>query len=65
MQCLPPPHLGRLTGLRRLSVSGNQLTCLPEEVGRLTSLQALNVDANQLQELTPSLGGFFAMLRPT
>ena len=33
-----PAEIGRLSALRKLDLSGNQLTSVPAEIGQLTSL---------------------------
>src|SRR3990172_6274372 len=42
-----PESLGRLTGLRRLDLSGNRLAALPDSLAALTNLRELNLDANR------------------
>ncbi len=51
-----PEHLGQLTELQSLNLSGNQLTTLPESLGQLTELRWLYLYRNQLTALPESLG---------
>ncbi|MCB1149066.1 MAG: hypothetical protein KDK48_02790, partial [Chlamydiia bacterium] len=50
------PEIGLLTQLRKLTLSLNQLTELPEEVGRLTELTDLELDRNQFTALPRVIG---------
>lgn len=50
-----PGTVSRLTGLRRLCVSGNSLDSLPGELGELAQLRELDVAANRLARLPGSL----------
>lgn len=50
-----PNSIGRLTTLRILDVSSNQITSLPETIGRLTELRVLNASDNALTSLPASL----------
>ena len=44
-------EVGRLSALRYLDLSYNQLTSLPAEIGQLTSLEVLDLSGNQLTSL--------------
>jgi len=52
-----PAALGGLTALKRLGLSGNQLTTVPAELGGLTALERLNLHGNQLTSLPEAFGG--------
>ena len=43
-----PAELGRLSALRELHLTVNQLTSVPAEIGQLTSLRELGLNGNQL-----------------
>jgi leucine-rich repeat protein SHOC2 len=51
-----PAEIGRLSALRELELSDNQLTSLPAEIGQLTSLQVLYLADNQLTSLPAEIG---------
>jgi internalin A len=51
-----PPSISQLMQLRRLDISGNQLTALPEAIGQLTQLQGLAAVGNQLARLPEAIG---------
>ena len=50
-----PNEIGDLRCLKKLSLIGNQLCCLPEGIGNLIELETLNVNENFLQKLSCSL----------
>ena len=60
-------EIGRLTGLKKLYLSGNHLTSLPVEIGMLTGLEYLQLDNNPLttppmevcQEGITAIGAYF------
>jgi leucine-rich repeat protein SHOC2 len=56
-----PAELGALTALKRLFLSGNQLTSLPAELGALTALTWLDLAGNQLTSLPAELGALTAL----
>jgi serine/threonine protein kinase len=56
-----PAELGSLTALKRLFLSGNQLTSLPSELGVLTALTRLFLNGNQLTSLPVELGALTAL----
>ena len=47
--------------LRRLDLSGNQLTSVPAEIGQLTSLEELGLGGNQLTSLPAEIGQLTAL----
>ena len=49
-------EVGRLSALRYLDLSYNQLTSLPAEIGQLTSLESLHLGVNQLTRLPAEIG---------
>ena len=52
-----PEELGfKLTSLRVLNVSSNELDCLPDSVLRLTNLQELHIGHNRLRRLPERIG---------
>ena len=51
-----PAEIGRLSALRVLDLSYNQLTSLPMEIWQLTSLERLDLDGNQLTSLPAEIG---------
>ena len=51
-----PPEIGRLTSLKYLYCSFNELRELPQEIGGLTSLVELYCSKNELRELPPEIG---------
>jgi Leucine-rich repeat (LRR) protein len=51
-----PPGMGKLTWLRVLHASSNQLTALPEELCQLTALRELHLDSNQFKVLPAWIG---------
>ena len=51
-----PAEIGRLSALRVLHLSGNQLTSLPAEIGQLTSLEKLYLIRNQLTSVPAEIG---------
>ena len=51
-----PPEIGRLTSLKFLYCSGNELRELPQEIGGLTSLIYLDCSNNKLRELPSEIG---------
>ena len=51
-----PAEIGRLSALRELNLSDNQLTSLPAEIGQLTSLEELNLSGNQLTSVPAEIG---------
>eukprot|EP00741_Cyanophora_paradoxa_P015982 tig00000042_g15428.t1 len=53
---IPGAELAKLTNLKKLWLSGNQLTSLPSEIGALAALQELHVEGNQLTALPPEIG---------
>ncbi|MCK4934216.1 MAG: hypothetical protein KAR79_01385, partial [Simkaniaceae bacterium] len=46
-----PAEIGKLTALKELDLSSNQLIKIPAEIGELTSLYSLNLMSNQLTGL--------------
>jgi leucine-rich repeat protein SHOC2 len=46
-----PAEIGRLSALRYLNLTDNQLTSVPAEIGQLTSLRVLFLNHNQLTSL--------------
>ena len=51
-----PADIGRLSALRTLDLSYNQLTSVPAEIGQLTSLKVLNLRGNLLTSLPAEIG---------
>ena len=51
-----PAEVGRLSALRELHLSHNQLTSLPAEIGQLTALTKLDLGYNQLTSLPAEVG---------
>ncbi len=51
-----PSDVWTHTDLRKLDLSGNQLTSLPYQLGYLTKIQTLNVSNNRLTSLSYQLG---------
>ena len=51
-----PACIGRLTALKALALSGNQLTSVPAEIGQLASLEWLNLSYNQLTSVPAEIG---------
>ena len=51
-----PAEVGRLSALRKLYLSSNQLTSVPAEIGQLTSLEWLHLDGNQLTSVPAQIG---------
>ena len=51
-----PAEVGRLSALRELHLSHNQLTSLPAEIGQLTALTKLDLGYNQLTSLPAEIG---------
>lgn len=51
LTALPGPALSRLTKLKVLDVSGNQLTSVPEQIVALTALTTLNLANNAIESL--------------
>jgi leucine-rich repeat protein SHOC2 len=51
-----PAEVGRLTALRELGLSENQLTSVPAEVGQLAALRELRLDDNDLTSLPVEIG---------
>ena len=51
-----PACIGRLTALRWLNLSDNQLTSVPAEIGQLTSLEELYLDDNKLTSVPAEIG---------
>lgn len=49
--------LERLTQLKHLNLSQNQLTSIPESIGRLSQLVSLDLSNNKLTDLPSSLRG--------
>ena len=59
-----PGELGRLTELRHLNLSGNQLTGeIPGELGRLTNLEWLHLHYNRLTGQIPAELGQLTKLK--
>jgi leucine-rich repeat protein SHOC2 len=56
-----PACIGRLTALRWLNLSDNQLTSVPAEIGQLTSLEELYLDDNQLTSVPAEIGQLTAL----
>jgi len=46
-----PSEIGKLTKLKRLNASHNQMTGLPAEIGRLQALEELDISSNQITGL--------------
>lgn len=53
---LPLTTLGRLKGLKELSLSGNDLAALPEELFELSELEELDICCNPLSEIPEEIG---------
>ena len=51
-----PAEIGRLSALRELDLSYNQLTSLPAEIWQLTALQVLALNDNQLTSVPAEIG---------
>jgi leucine-rich repeat protein SHOC2 len=51
-----PAEIGRLSALRELNLSSNQLTGVPAEIGQLTSLRKLHLRGNQLTSVPAEIG---------
>jgi leucine-rich repeat protein SHOC2 len=51
-----PAEIGRLSALRTLDLSDNQLTSLPAEIGQLTALRQLFLYGNQLTSVPAEIG---------
>ena len=51
-----PAEIGRLSALRELDLSSNQLTSVPAEIGQLTSLRYLIIVGNKLTSLPAEFG---------
>ncbi len=49
------PEFGEMPCLKKLHLSDNALTRLPDNIGRLTNLERLTVDSNDLEALPDSL----------
>ena len=58
-----PAEIGQLTELKRLHLSGNQLTSLPAEIWQLTSLKVLDLRANDLTSLPTEIGQLTSLTR--
>ena len=56
-----PACIGRLTALRWLNLSDNQLTSVPAEIGQLTSLEELYLDDNKLTSVPAEIGQLTAL----
>ena len=54
--CAVPAEIGRLSALRKLHLSGNQLTSVPAEIGQLTSLTELYLRSNRLTSVPAEIG---------
>ena len=54
--CAVPAEIGRLSALRKLHLSGNQLTSVPAEIGQLTSLTELYLRGNRLTSVPAEIG---------
>ena len=50
------PSLGKLLGLKTLSLSNNKLTALPDDINLLAGLKNLTLHGNQLTELNAAVG---------
>ena len=50
-----PAEIGRLSALRELNLSLNQLTSLPAEIGQLTSLKVLDLVGNKLTSVPAAI----------
>jgi Leucine-rich repeat (LRR) protein len=51
-----PQSIGKLSQLKVLDLTGNQLQSLPAEIGNLSQLEKLNLFINQLQSVPVELG---------
>ena len=51
-----PAEVGRLSALKQLNLSDNQLTSVPAEIGQLTSLVNLDLSGNQLTSVPAEIG---------
>ena len=56
-----PPEIGWLTGLKKLSLEGNELASLPPEIGRLTKLNVLLLGNNMIRDLPSEIGRLTAL----
>lgn len=53
----------KIIGVKKLDLSGNQLTVLPPEIGLLRNLQKLNLRDNKLTTLPPEIGQLISLIR--
>jgi leucine-rich repeat protein SHOC2 len=58
-----PAEIGRLSALRQLDLTHNQLTSLPAEIGQLTSLEGLYLVGNELTSLPVEIGQLTSLTR--
>ena len=58
-----PACIVRLTALRWLNLSNNQLTTVPAEIGQLTLLWELNLGGNQLTSVPAEIGQLTSLTR--
>ncbi len=56
-----PREIGKLTGLRELVLSGDELESLPDEIGELRNLTRLCLAPNRLASLPSSIGKLTAL----
>lgn len=56
-----PPEIGQLSRLKRIELSGNELSTLPPEIGNLSHLEFINVSDNDLLSLPAEIGQLVAL----
>ena len=57
-----PAEVGRLSALRRLVLTDNDLTSVPAEIGQLTSLERLDLKNNKLTSVPAEIGQLTSLI---
>ena len=52
-----------LSAVRKLKMSQNRITKLPDEFGKCNMIELLEADSNRLHYITPEIGNFNLLLR--